>query len=114
MRRTRSGRGVSAGRHHDRFGIRHRRNDRRHEGKPLPAARIAVELTFFNGVVKKGRYPIKALYPTCILYGCAFFFFGFVFGGRSYSRIGLAVAAAAIVITIPIDKAIAKKEKAAR
>ena len=73
---------------------------------------LCIELSFYNGVVKKGQHPIKALYPTFIMYGFAFFFFfGFVFHGWSYSWIGLAVAAAAVLITIPIDMAIAKKEK---
>ena len=75
---------------------------------------LGIELTFYNNVVKNGQHPIKALYPTLLMYGFAFFFFfGFVFGGWSYSWIGLVVAAVAIGILIPIDKALSKKEKAA-
>ena len=73
---------------------------------------LSLELLFYNGVVKKGQHPIKALYPILILIGFAFFFtLGFAFGGWSYSWIALALAAVGILIVLPIDKAISKKEK---
>ena len=74
---------------------------------------LSLELLFYNVVVKKGLHPIKALYPILILIGCAFFFtLGFVWQGWSYCWIALALAAIGVLIVLPIDKAIAKKEKA--
>ena len=73
---------------------------------------LSLELLMYNGVVKSGKHPIKALYPILLLIGFAFFFtLGFVFKGWSYSWIALAIAAVGILIVLPIDLAISKKEK---
>ena len=75
---------------------------------------LCLELLFYNTIVKKGQHPIKALYPTFIMFGFAFFFLlGFLKNGWSYSWIGLAIAAVCCLIILPIDLAIAKKEKKA-
>ena len=73
---------------------------------------VCMELFFYNNAVKRGD-PFKALYPIVIMLGFAFFFLlGFVWNGWSFSWIGLAAAAVAVLILMLIDKATAKKRKA--
>ena len=73
---------------------------------------LCMELFFYNAEVKKGRSPIKALYPIIIMFGFGFFFlFGFAAHGWSYSWWGLVAAAIGVLVVLCIDKATAKKIK---
>ena len=72
---------------------------------------LCLELTMYNGVVEKGKHPVKALYPIIIMLGFAFFFtLGFMVNGWSFSWIALAIAAAGVAVVYCIDKAVIGKK----
>ena len=78
---------------------------------PYTGVILCLELSMYNGVVKKGRHPVKSLYPIVIMLGFAFFFtLGFAADGWSYSWIALAAAAVGVGVVCLTDKAVAPKK----